>query len=997
MTLLTWGLHSLSGLTRSDELDTNDAIHFVRSKNEIKSVTVGKMITAFLRGDGKLSIIRMQELDDGSTRPGKLKNFNDFKEMFDHVSCGERTAVLIARGGRMISLDINNKLSPLAMPHNKHIAQVVCGNHHSLALCTDGQLFTWGHNSNGQLGLGKGKPSTLSPQPLNSLAGIPLSQISAGGDHSFALSLSGAVFGWGKNSAGQLGLGNKNDVPEPVQVTSLNCKKTVHISCGDEHTAVLTKDGLVFTCGSGRYGQLGHNSLRDELRPRLVAELWGAKVSQVACGRHHTLAVVGHTNSILTFGRGEQGQLGYGLGSTCSVPQYVSFPPEHTELFGKVIAGGDCSFAFCHAKSSPIKSHHLWESKCLLTLDEQIVTRWTSETNLQTWKKIMKEIRNVFSSASCINGSFVEKSFDKHFLTNKDSSGLDLSIARLAFEKLGGKQDVLTEVERVVCQDLLPSLSSRPAGVEGLRVYLILPELLRVLLKQQQGTQLAVSLAEAILRLHPDSLKALERLWSKLPGSYLRTLLKVFRKVAGKVFEDGVKQAQSNILALQPTVTVLQRVYETVRRGKRRIEDQCFRVKEFSSLGKELTDRWVACQAHLMLPWWQHELVSVQNMMASYLNNMLRLMSSPCIFNIKDKQTLLDFRPQYMSANESCFVLNLRRTHLLEDALSQLKLANSRDLRKFLGVQFMEKDMQPKISDVDKRDFFLNVFRELYSSNMFTQNDQETLVWFPSEPTVQLEMYFLFGVLCGLALYNKSLVHLPFPSALFRKLLNIPPTLEDLAEIHSSVAKSLQHVLEDEDVEDSELVFSIIWDNKEVELDPQEAGKPVTNSNKKQFVQAYVDYALSKSVEEVFEEFKRGFFKVCARDTVEMFHPEELQEMLVGREDYDWDILRQNAQYEYGFNESHPTMVLFWEVFNELSEDDKIAFLLFLTGFDRVPILGMKQIRMRVQVLPDSSPDHLPEALTCHSLLMLHPYECKDTLRSRLLDALHHKRGFWED
>ncbi|XP_063077921.1 E3 ISG15--protein ligase HERC5-like isoform X2 [Engraulis encrasicolus] len=899
MTLLTWGLHSLSGLTRSDELDTNDAIHFVRSKNEIKSVTVGKMITAFLRGDGKLSIIRMQELDDGSTRPGKLKNFNDFKEMFDHVSCGERTAVLIARGGRMISLDINNKLSPLAMPHNKHIAQVVCGNHHSLALCTDGQLFTWGHNSNGQLGLGKGKPSTLSPQPLNSLAGIPLSQISAGGDHSFALSLSGAVFGWGKNSAGQLGLGNKNDVPEPVQVTSLNCKKTVHISCGDEHTAVLTKDGLVFTCGSGRYGQLGHNSLRDELRPRLVAELWGAKVSQVACGRHHTLAVVGHTNSILTFGRGEQGQLGYGLGSTCSVPQYVSFPPEHTELFGKVIAGGDCSFAFCHAKSSPIKSHHLWESKCLLTLDEQIVTRWTSETNLQTWKKIMKEIRNVFSSASCINGSFVEKSFDKHFLTNKDSSGLDLSIARLAFEKLGGKQDVLTEVERVVCQDLLPSLSSRPAGVEGLRVYLILPELLRVLLKQQQGTQLAVSLAEAILRLHPDSLKALERLWSKLPGSYLRTLLKVFRKVAGKVFEDGVKQAQSNILALQPTVTVLQRVYETVRRGKRRIEDQCFRVKEFSSLGKE--------------------------------------------------------------------------------------------------VQFMEKDMQPKISDVDKRDFFLNVFRELYSSNMFTQNDQETLVWFPSEPTVQLEMYFLFGVLCGLALYNKSLVHLPFPSALFRKLLNIPPTLEDLAEIHSSVAKSLQHVLEDEDVEDSELVFSIIWDNKEVELDPQEAGKPVTNSNKKQFVQAYVDYALSKSVEEVFEEFKRGFFKVCARDTVEMFHPEELQEMLVGREDYDWDILRQNAQYEYGFNESHPTMVLFWEVFNELSEDDKIAFLLFLTGFDRVPILGMKQIRMRVQVLPDSSPDHLPEALTCHSLLMLHPYECKDTLRSRLLDALHHKRGFWED
>lgn len=77
----------------------------------------------------------------------------------------------------------------------------------------DGQLFTWGQNTSGQLGLGKGEPSKLFPQPLKSLAGIPLAKITAGGDHSFALSLSGAVFGWGKNKAGQLGL---NDIQGTV-------------------------------------------------------------------------------------------------------------------------------------------------------------------------------------------------------------------------------------------------------------------------------------------------------------------------------------------------------------------------------------------------------------------------------------------------------------------------------------------------------------------------------------------------------------------------------------------------------------------------------------------------------------------------------------------------------------------------------------------------------------------------------------------------------------
>lgn len=90
-------------------------------------------------------------------------------------------------------------------------------------LCSlpDGQLFTWGQNTNGQLGLGRGESSKLSPHPLKSLAGIPLAQITAGGDHSFALSLSGAVFGWGKNRAGQLGLNDKQGEHNQSRAQSL--------------------------------------------------------------------------------------------------------------------------------------------------------------------------------------------------------------------------------------------------------------------------------------------------------------------------------------------------------------------------------------------------------------------------------------------------------------------------------------------------------------------------------------------------------------------------------------------------------------------------------------------------------------------------------------------------------------------------------------------------------------------------------------------------------
>lgn len=75
---------------------------------------------------------------------------------------------------------------------------------------TGGQIFSWGQNRYGQLGLGMNGQSISVPQHLQSLQGIPFAKIAAGGAHSFALTLSGAVFGWGRNKFGQLGLNDTN-------------------------------------------------------------------------------------------------------------------------------------------------------------------------------------------------------------------------------------------------------------------------------------------------------------------------------------------------------------------------------------------------------------------------------------------------------------------------------------------------------------------------------------------------------------------------------------------------------------------------------------------------------------------------------------------------------------------------------------------------------------------------------------------------------------------
>uniref|UniRef100_A0A7M4F2F3 Secretion regulating guanine nucleotide exchange factor n=1 Tax=Crocodylus porosus TaxID=8502 RepID=A0A7M4F2F3_CROPO len=75
-----------------------------------------------------------------------------------------------------------------------------------------GELFTWGNNSHGQLGSGSQITFLKMPQLVKDLQGIPVAQIAAGGAHCLVLSLSGAVYSWGKNSFGQLGLGHTKGI-----------------------------------------------------------------------------------------------------------------------------------------------------------------------------------------------------------------------------------------------------------------------------------------------------------------------------------------------------------------------------------------------------------------------------------------------------------------------------------------------------------------------------------------------------------------------------------------------------------------------------------------------------------------------------------------------------------------------------------------------------------------------------------------------------------------
>lgn len=134
------------------------------------------------------------------------------------------------------------------------------------------------------------------------------------------------MFGFGKNSFGQLGVGDENTRYYPTHLKTLRSIGVRKISAGEDFSVFLTIDGGVFSCGSGQYCQLGHGNKNNTVIPRMVVEMMGTQVSQIVTGHRHTLTYVPSRGRVLAFGLNSSGQCGSRTTANSPVPQAVMGP-----------------------------------------------------------------------------------------------------------------------------------------------------------------------------------------------------------------------------------------------------------------------------------------------------------------------------------------------------------------------------------------------------------------------------------------------------------------------------------------------------------------------------------------------------------------------------------------------------------------------------------------------------------------------------------------------
>ena len=172
-------------------------------------------------------------------------------------------------------------------------ARAAAGDRHSLFIDGEGRLSSCGgEGAPGLLGHGEGVTRLNTPTRLPStLSGERAVSVSAGAYHSLALTSSSAVWSWGQGGLGALGHGDLQDQWQPTKIAAFAGQSVVAVSAGHEHSLALTGNGAVWSWGDGDCGMLGHGDEQNQLLPKKIEAFAGQRVVAVSAGEDHSLAL----------------------------------------------------------------------------------------------------------------------------------------------------------------------------------------------------------------------------------------------------------------------------------------------------------------------------------------------------------------------------------------------------------------------------------------------------------------------------------------------------------------------------------------------------------------------------------------------------------------------------------------------------------------------------------------------------------------------------------
>jgi alpha-tubulin suppressor-like RCC1 family protein len=334
--LFVWGNNNSFQLGLGDNHNrSTPEKHSSLSQLDLRSISCSQYHALATTINGELLVWGKKPGDTTERKtPEKVTSMSN--ENVVQVSAGGYFSLALTSKGKIFS-EGNNDKCQLGQGDNQqrttfteitsiptNITFISSGYQHTLALDENGDVWSWGSNSGGELGLGH---NNNQPTPTKVILPSPITQISAGGEFSAALSKEGVLFLWGHSSEGQIGLGSTDHKNTPQQLPL--SETVVYFSCGSNHVLALTENGKLLSWGYNDYGQLGHGDTTGRLSPTEISFDFGAEIATIACGAYHSL-VFTKSGNIFIWGSSENCELGFEDPIDQDVPNLLktSFTPK---------------------------------------------------------------------------------------------------------------------------------------------------------------------------------------------------------------------------------------------------------------------------------------------------------------------------------------------------------------------------------------------------------------------------------------------------------------------------------------------------------------------------------------------------------------------------------------------------------------------------------------------------------------------------------------------
>lgn len=1004
----------------------------------------------FGSGDNSKGQLNPEEADDAfMEKPAEIRLSLPPSCRIVAVSCGLYHSACLTNDGHVITFGSNeygqlghshdrdpNKVMPRMVEGlaRQSIIQISCTDHSTLMLSRNGKVFSCGAGDKGVLGLNSLKNEADARAIGGALEGVPVCHIATGSNHCTATTVNGTVYAWGQGENGELGIG-KEGLDEGFMKAPCKVHLDIQVrstSCGEAHTIFVAVNGDVYSCGSNSSGQLGFESSSSVYEPQIVQGLGAAssKVVQAVCGSNHTVVLFAN-GAVYSFGDGKKGQLGTNA-ERSSEPTLVKMNTDVTGLS----AAGESTFALSlssqDSNAEAFRFRNLVSSytgtqfgMSVAKLNEFLAAY--GKLGAKSKETALVKLFNSLLNMHALNASFIRS--DAHVpstlfsavkaghvtkevlqktptSTNRSGSLLDIEGLLRAQEKLRavleGSSEKIQRNFRLRIASVVANLDRAAPQVldkDQLRAYflLLISPIMSITPREHEA------LVMSIYRL-PESSREVLFTWISTEDTksyFVDYLVKPIMSHLDKHLKYNKWTGQTVTMC-----EILGRLHEMRDIGMDVVNPRVFYAQEPSSwppravAGIYLAWKSAPEEARRTSP--QFTLFRFSFLLSADMKR--RLLSVEDAFQQHNvaRQAAMTYQNPY-------FVLEIRRERAFFDTMETIEQVADNDparLRRPLQVKFRGEDGLD--AGGVRKEFFQMVSAELFARDLFKVVGNTNQLWFNRSAINddQQRRYELVGVMMGLAVYNDTLLDVQFPMALYEMLLDrfpAKPTLKELESFDPEVAKQMQYVMDAETDEELEMMGLNFVVTEEVfgemvtsELCPGGGEKEVTLANREEYVSSYIEYIILGPPGRRYQDsLIRGFRRLIMTNTplLALFEPSELELILVGTPELNFEALEKRCRYEGGYDAKHKTVKRFWKIVHSLTYEQKQLLLKFATGSPRAPVGGLETMFFRVQRAgPDSA--QLPTAHTCFNTLMLPDYSSEAKMRKLLLLALENAEGF---